>query len=490
MKTEKVWRQRSRGLVGLAVVVAMFSGSLLAGSSLLRPVTGPAFAESAPPASGNITGITVGCDGTPITEVQVALSGNSDWGAVTNARGQFLFSDLAPGSYSISVEVLGYSSGGITITVSDGETTDLGRLPLGCDQVRLTDSPSVTTSDHPVETVLLVDADVGFYDCMEDVLFFDPPNTITVCPFEENLRSGGTCSSEVSAFSEGRAAIYERNPPAWTLAEGDVLATERGPRLEVPLNFWLMVPAVDEVDVADIANSHFVKAVVLFDTNRVGINFTDSVVLATDGMNFVGDSCAHLITNLEDNPTEGANWYVDGEINVYYVDQAYLWKADTERTAFGVSCGNDPNIIFVSHLSATPETLTPELGHAFGLRGGRGHTNRTLWVDHSDSLCASGGGDQDPDRSDCQPRCPSEWGSDLSTTKGCQRFTPNNIMFAGAFDPTQFARTEFTIGQAYQMNLLATSALNLNGHRTGLTWTTCGQNWWDSLPCPMLFIDP
>jgi hypothetical protein len=69
---------------------------------------------------------------------------------------------------------------------------------------------------------------------------------------------------------------------------------------------------------------------------------------------------------------------------------------------------------------------------------------------------------------------------------GCQLFPRENIMF-----DTVWVRTEFTIGQAYQMNLSANSQLNANGHRTGPTWpsTDCIARY-SRDPCPFLWIDP
>lgn len=442
--------------------------------------------------SGTIAGTIISCDGTPAPNWSIRIQGSSrELGGITDAHGRFLIPNVPAGTHTITVSLSGYTSMVMPVTVVTGQTADLDRLSPGCDQVRLSDGPGVaggTGGAPPVETVLLLDANPGKTPCLKDELFVDSPHTVAVFPFEPNLAPAGSCDSEVAAFAEARAVSYWRAPSVWTAARGDILSSARSPPIQVPLNVWIAAPLSDVGWVTALAQSHYLNAVDLFEQNRVGVTFSFHPKEASNRIGLISHNCYTLQDHL-DAATGPVDWYVSGELNVYYVLQAHLGDgSDPADTPFGISCGDAaPNVVFISYKQVLPSTLAHELGHEFGLRGGRGHVGKTFQTTFGSPYCPDNSYDMEPGGPYCQPACLPEWGRPDARPDipGCQMFPPENIMF-----DTVWARTEFTIGQAYQMNLLASSRLNTNQHRLGPTWADCGSKPSDNHPCPYLWIDP
>src|SRR5688500_6262503 len=71
-------------------------------------------------AGGTITGqVTDQATGQPIASAQIFLAGTTR-GSLTNQRGQYLISGVAPGTYEVRATLIGYSQGSQTVTVSSG----------------------------------------------------------------------------------------------------------------------------------------------------------------------------------------------------------------------------------------------------------------------------------------------------------------------------------------------------------------------------------
>lgn len=84
--------------------------------------------EQAPPGR-NISGILVDSTSAPVQKATVRLTpGNK--GTSTDARGAFLISNVAPGSYLLEISCLGYQSRRYPVTVSEGKDLSLGSITL------------------------------------------------------------------------------------------------------------------------------------------------------------------------------------------------------------------------------------------------------------------------------------------------------------------------------------------------------------------------
>jgi hypothetical protein len=420
--------------------------------------------------SGAIRGHLLSCADGPMGGAAVELKGLTR-GAVTNLEGQFFMPSVPAGSQTLVVTRIGYAPGTIEVDVPAGGTVNV-RFAPGCDQVRIT---GAEPGSEPVESVLLLDGREAAGPCISDRLHVDGPSDTPFFLFPDNVVPGASCSSEIVVFSVGDGVYYEQDPP-WTSTQGDLLERAAPPPLAVPLQFWLAVAPSDLDAAHQAATEDFLTALDLFDRNRAGLAFQSTMTDASAGVGVIGSECGEILANgIQTTP-----WYVADRVNVYYVDEAFIDQAGASVPTAGVNCGADRNIIFIGVLS-DPTTLSHELGHAFGLRGPRGHVNFSITYEDGTPGCV----DQNPGLAGCQPDCTPELGPDEQLTiPGCQKFKTANVMF-----PDRTGRTEFSIGQVYQMHLHAPSQLNANGHRTGPT-KTCGATPQSDDPCPVLWLDP
>ncbi len=75
--------------------------------------------------TGTIVGVVVDDSLTPVAGVQVALLDEEGVSAVTDDVGNFKFTGLAPGSYSLAVQKLGFDSAVKKVSVQAGQTADV-----------------------------------------------------------------------------------------------------------------------------------------------------------------------------------------------------------------------------------------------------------------------------------------------------------------------------------------------------------------------------
>lgn len=231
----------------------------------------------------------------------------------------------------------------------------------------------------------------------------------------------GTCDDEIAIFSDDDAMQ---------------LITPASPPWTTPLGDLVpgdMTPnrLQDQVTVwltaaatQPRAQAEFFVADLLYNLNNTGIGFLTNV-------NYQVIPAAQ-VTNVTNTITNVWNTrlctglppavFNTGQLNVYYVNSAFT----------GWWCAGS-NVIGIG-TTAQPESLSHEFGHAYSL----GHTN----------VLAG--------------------------------FGNNNIMWGGGT-----GRTDFTVGQAYRVNVHTGSTLNTNGTRAGLT-RNCNAT---PSPCPALVLD-
>jgi hypothetical protein len=245
-----------------------------------------------------------------------------------------------------------------------------------------------------------------------------------------NALTNAACNSEVSVFSDDNAMSFEPTVTTWTDPMGDLHTVNLQPIIVAPVSIWIANGAAAANAANDMANANL-----LYNQNNTGVQFNPTfnnvsgnpnAVATIDGT--LGD-CASA-ANMNTTP-----WYTANRLNIYYVNGAFT----------GVNCGADRNVSFIGTI-ANIASLPHEIGHAYGLRpsGSGGHTN------------------------------------------GLAGFGNNNIMWGGG----PATRNNFSVGQAFRLNVYNISMLNVNGNRTGptrncpplTTSTTCPALALDSLP--------
>ena len=283
-----------------------------------------------------------------------------------------------------------------------------------CDHVVLHNN---TASDS---VVVLVDGHRS-NGCANDEIWRGPDD---ICV--NNLLTNGSCNTETAVLSDDNAMALVSPTTVWTNATGDVLNVDLQPRLDAPVDVWLLDPNAAARAITDVIN-----ASLLYNTNHAGIRFIPTVIdesLNQTAINLVGTNNSVMCAAGWRNALTSSAFFTPGRLNVYYVDGAFT----------GLNCTAVRNIIVVG-TSANNQSLAHEFGHAFTL-------------DH---------------------------------TNGVAGFGANNVMVGGGAN-----RDHFSQGQAFRMNVNSASMLNVNGVRTGVTRTcpdtttsaTCPPIALDSLP--------
>lgn len=238
-----------------------------------------------------------------------------------------------------------------------------------------------------------------------------------------SVLSNGTCQSEVAILSDDNAMELISPVRRWTDPLGDVLTVNMRPLLQMPVTVWLMIPGQATLN---RAQADIANANLLYNSNNAGISFNATYTDVSGNAN-----AANVITNnfgcnaAEITALTGSAFFTPNRINVYYIDRAFT----------GFNCIAVRNIVFIGTTSNN-QSLAHEFGHSMSL----GHTN------------------------------------------GLAGFTPQNLMIGGGA-----GRTNITDGQAFRCNVNATSTLNTNGVRTGIT-RNCPDGT-TSTTCPALTLN-
>jgi hypothetical protein len=281
-----------------------------------------------------------------------------------------------------------------------------------------TPPPSTATSD----TLTLLSNDSGD----EAVILFDGRRG-GACENDRILRAGsvvdmasveadGACNAEVTVFSDDDAVVFVNSvSPPWTDAFGDNVVVDLSrPLFEVPLTIWIVTPdPTIQASYQARAAADVARARQLYNTLNTGIGFDYDP--STD-LRIVSDptQVAAIVTAVNGVVTSGlcSTGAITGDPSIRQAGRLNVYYA-TVTGLNGFECDNGGVIVMFT--TANNETLSHEIGHAFDMR-------------HYAA------------------------GSD-------------NIMWSSGIT----GRNNFTIGQAFRMNLNPRSALNVFGPRSGPT---------------------
>jgi hypothetical protein len=294
-----------------------------------------------------------------------------------------------------------------------------------------TDTLTLADNDGGDEAVILFDGRRGGA-CENDTLLRGA-SAVDMASVEAD----GGCNAEVTVFSDDDATVFVNTvSPAWSNGFGDNVTVDLSdPLYEVPLTIWIVTSdATTQAAYEARAAADVARARQLYNTLNTGIGFeyepasdleivsdpgaVSTIVTTANGVVSSGLCSTGAITG-------DASIHRSGRLNVYYATVSGL---------NGFEC--DTGGVIVMFTTANNETLSHEVGHAFGL----GHYTA---------------------------------GSD-------------NIMWGVGI----LGRNNFTLGQAFRMNLNPGSALNVFGPRSEATRNCADSAISDTCPDITLDVTP
>lgn len=222
-----------------------------------------------------------------------------------------------------------------------------------------------------------------------------------------DLRPLNICTSETSIFSDENGMFFQ-SPTIWTDSASDEKIANLPEMFRAPVVVWIVDtdPTTLLRAALDMANANY-----LYNSNKIGIAF-DAIYVSAHNFADANKGCAAL------SQIKASGFFKPGTLNVYYIDNPAL--------PLGRACWDDgdnkpvsPGLIFVNQ-TGNSETLAHEFGHAFSL----------------DDLHL------------LSPDVTAGIGFD-------------NLMGSSSI------RSNFTIGQAFRMNVNSISMINVNGVRVG-----------------------
>lgn len=113
-----------RFLLSLALGCLVLSGCSGAAEPAKAPTSAPAAPATVTADTGGVEGLVVDDEAAPVSGAEVAQT-QANLVTSTDAAGKFSFSDLAPGTYSLVAQRLGYESMARKVEVKAGEITEV-----------------------------------------------------------------------------------------------------------------------------------------------------------------------------------------------------------------------------------------------------------------------------------------------------------------------------------------------------------------------------
>ena len=118
-------RRMSRGVMVFVLVLSAVSGAGASGDELLMNQE-----DDSSPANCEVFGATINNDGSALSGVLIALSGDGiNLKTVSGTDGSFRFSSVPPGSYALVFKVKARKKVKLEITLSTGDL-DLGKIAI------------------------------------------------------------------------------------------------------------------------------------------------------------------------------------------------------------------------------------------------------------------------------------------------------------------------------------------------------------------------
>jgi hypothetical protein len=301
--------------------------------------------------------------------------------------------------------------------------------------------PTTTpTSTATNDTLTLVDNDGGD----DAVVLFDGRRG-GACENDAILRAGSAldlasveadagCDSELTVFSDDDATVFVSNvSPPWSNAFGDSVTVDLSdPLHEIPLTIWIVSgDSAVRASYEARAGADLARALQLYNTMNTGIGFDYDP--ASD-LEAVSDPAqvATIVTTVNSVVASGtcSTTGITSDNSIHRNGRLNVYYA-TVTGLNGFECDNGGVIVIFT--TANNETLSHEIGHALDMRHYAAGSDNIMW-----SVGISG-------------------------------------------------RDNFTIGQAFRMNLNPGSALNIFGPRSGPT-RNCADSAID-VDCPGITLD-
>jgi len=252
-----------------------------------------------------------------------------------------------------------------------------------------------------------------------------------------SVEADAGCNAELTVFSDDDAAVFVNSvSPAWSNSFGDnVMVDLSQPMYEVPLTIWIVTSdATIQATYEARAAADLARARQLYNTMNTGIGFaydpaTDLEVVSDPGQ------VATIVATANGVVSSGlcSTGAITGDASIHRANRLNVYYA-TVTGLNGFECDNGGVIVMFT--TANNETLSHEVGHAFDMRH---------YTAGSDNIM---------------------WGVGIT------------------------GRNNFTIGQAFRMNLNPGSALNDLGTRSEPTRNCADNAMTDTCPDITLDVTP
>jgi hypothetical protein len=273
-----------------------------------------------------------------------------------------------------------------------------------------TDTLTLTGNDGGDDAVILFDGRRG--GACENDAVLRAASALDMASVEADAG----CNAELTVFSDDDATVFVNTvSPAWTNGFGDDVTVDLSePLYEVPLTIWIVTAdAGIQANYEARAAADLARARQLYNSLNTGIGFDYD---PGSDLEVISDptQVATIVGAVNDVVSSGlcSTGPITGDSSIHRSGRLNVYYA-TVTGLNGFECDNGEVIVMFT--TANNETLSHEIGHAFDMRHYTAGSDNIMW----------------------------------------------GVGIAG--------RNNFTIGQAFRMNLNPGSALNVFGPRSGPT---------------------